>query len=218
MDYPNWTAALNADYSVGNNLLLSYRGGWHTQNTNNQQLLPPDSSTYYFPYSNSRYDTDPFYVANPDLIQPAGYATTWNYFQTKKYLTEKISNNLDASLYMNWMGEHSLKAGVGYYYLHEDVFDASTHPRTWLYWGRTYTGLGFPVGVGAPVGSTYYGQYGYYYVRGSFTSPYGGVWNIHANNMSAYLQDSWTLNGKLTLNFGLRAESQYIPAMTTDTS
>ena len=217
-DYPNWTAALTADYSLGNNLLLSYRGGWHMQNTKNQQILPPDSSTYYFAYSNSLYSSDPFYVANPDLLHVAGYATTWNYFQTTKYKQDKISNNLDVTYYLNWMGEHSLKVGVGYSYLHEDVFDASTHPRVWLYFGRTYTGLGFPVGVGAAVGSTYYGQYGYYYVRGSFTSPYGGVWNIHANNWSAYLQDSWTIKGRLTINFGLRAESQYIPAMTTDTS
>ena len=218
MDYPNWTGALTADYSIGNNLLLSYRGGWHMQNENNQQLLPPDGSTYYFPYSNSRYDTDPFYVANPDLIMPSGYSTNWNYFEVQKYKQDKISNNLDATLYANWQGEHSFKAGLGYYYLHEDVFDASTHPRAWLYWGRTYTGLGFPVGVGADPASDYYGAYGYYYVRGSFTSPYGGVWKIHANNWSAYLQDSWTLAGKLTLNFGVRAESQYIPAMTEDTS
>jgi hypothetical protein len=218
MDYPNWTAALTADYSLGNNGLLSYRAGWHRQNENNQQILPPDGSTYYFPYSNSIYASDPFYVANPDLIHSGGYATTWNYFETKKYMTEKVSNNLDATFYLSAGGEHSFKAGVGYAYLHEDVYDASTHPRVWLYWGRTYTGLGFPVGRGAAVDSPYYGQYGYYYVRGSFTSPYGGVWNIHANNWSAYLQDSWTIGGKLTVNVGLRTENQYIPAMTDDTS
>jgi hypothetical protein len=218
MDYPNWTGSLTADYSVGNKLLITYRGGWHRKNENNQQLLPPDSSTYYFPYSNSRYATDPFYVANPDLIHVSGYATTWNYFETKKYMTEKISNNVDATYYLTWMGEHSLKAGIGYAYLHEDVYDASTHPRVWLYWGRTYTGLGFPVGVGANPSSPYYGAYGYYYVRGSFTSPYGGVWNVHSNNWSAYLQDSWTIKNRLTINFGLRAESQYIPSMTDDTS
>lgn len=218
MDYPNWTGSLTADYSVGNNMLVTYRGGWHKQNQNNQQLLPPDSSTYYFAYSNSIYSSDPFYIANPDLLHVGGYATTWNYFETKKYMTEKIANNLDATYYLSWMGEHSLKAGVGYAYLHEDVYDASTHPRIWLYPGRTYTGLGFPVGVGADPASPYYGAYGYYYVRGSFTSPYGGVWNIHANNYSAYVQDSWTIKNRLTINFGLRAESQYIPSMTTDSS
>jgi hypothetical protein len=218
MDYPNWTAALTADYSVGNALLISYRGGWHRQNETNQQLLPPESSTYYFPYSNSRYSDDPFFVVNPDLLHVGGYATTWNYFETKKYMTEKTSNNLDVNYYLDWMGEHSLKAGIGYAYLHEDVYDASTHPRIWLYWGRTYTGLGFPVGVGADPSSQFYGAYGYYYVRGSFTSPYGGVWNINSNNWSGYIQDSWTIKNRLTLNFGLRAESQYIPSMTDDTS
>jgi len=218
LDYPNATAALTADYSIGNNLLISYRGGWHQDNETNQQIPPPNNSTYYFPYSNSRYASDPFYVANPDLIQLAGWSDNWNYFETKKYLLRKITNNIDVSYYLNWMGEHALKAGIGYIYLHEDVFDASTHPRVWLYWGRTYTGLGFPVGVGAPTSSPYYGKYGYYYVRGSFTSPYGGVWNISSNNYSLYLQDSWTIKNRVTLNLGIRAEGQYIPSMTTDTS
>ncbi|OGD18704.1 MAG: hypothetical protein A2W03_08940 [Candidatus Aminicenantes bacterium RBG_16_63_16] len=218
MDYPNWTAALTADYSIGNNLLVTYRGGWHRQNETNQQLLPPDGSTYYFAYSNSSFSKDAFYVAHPDLLHVGGYSTNWNYIETKKYMTEKISNNVDATYYLDWMGEHSFKAGIGYAWLHEDVYDGSTHPRVWLYFGRTYTGLGFPVGVGAAKTSPNYGAYGYYYVRGSFTSPYGGIWNVHSNNVSAYLQDSWTIKNRLTINLGLRAESQYIPSMTNDTS
>jgi len=218
MDYPNWTGALTADYTVGNNLLISYRGGWHHQNETNQQILPPDSTTYYWAYSNSLYSKDPFYAANPSLIHVGGYATTWNYMETQKYMTEKFSNNLDLTYYMNWMGEHSIKAGVGYAILHEDVNDTSTHPRIWLYWGRSYTGLGFPVGPSAPKSSPYYGAYGYYYVRGSFTSAYGGLWETTSNNWSAYLQDSWTIKDRLTINFGLRAESQSIPAMTNDKS
>ncbi len=217
-DYPNATAALTADYSFGNNLLLSYRAGWHKQNQNNQQILPPDGSTYYFAYSNSIYSSNPFYQANPNLLHFGGWSDNWNYIQTQKYLTEKISNNLDVSYFLNWNGEHALKAGIGYIYLHEDVFDGSTHPRIWLYFGRTYTGLGFPVGVGAPKSSPNYGQYGYYYVRGSFTSPYGGIWNVNSNNLALYLQDSWTIKNRLTLNFGIRAEGQYIPSMTTNTS
>ncbi len=224
-DYPNSTAALTADYTVGNNLLISYRGGWHMQNENNEQVGPPDHSTYYFPYSNNPYASDPFFVANPDLLHGGGWADTFNYISVQKYKTEKISNNLDVSYYANWMGEHALKGGFGYIYLHEDVYDGSTHPRVWLYWGRTYTGLGFPVGAGAPqfledgvTPNPNYGPYGYYYVRGSFTSPYGGVWNVGSNNIALYLQDSWTIKGRLTLNFGVRGEGQYIPSMTNDTS
>jgi hypothetical protein len=218
-DFPNWTAALSADYSIGNNLLVSYRAGWHLQNTTNQQIVPPDSSTYQFSYSNMPYANNPFYVANPDLLHSSGWSNAWTFRDTQKVLQDKISNNIDVSYYLNWMGEHALKAGIGYAYLHEDVFNSSTHPRVYMGFGRTTYALGFPVGVGADPGSLNYGAYGYYYIRGSWTQPVnGGAWNIHANNWSLYAQDSWTIKNRLTINFGLRAESQYIPSMTTDTS
>jgi len=218
-NYPNWTAALTADYSVGNNLLISYRGGWHSSNTNNQQIQPPDTSTHNFNYGNTGFVDDPFFIAHPDLIHSSGWTDAGTFRETKKYLTEKISNNLDFSYYLNWMGEHALKAGIGYSYLHEDTYVASTHPRVYLAYGRTSYALGDPIGPGADPSSPYYGKYGYYYIRGSWTQPInGGAWNIHANNFSAYVQDSWTIKNRLTFNFGVRAEGQYIPSMTTDTS
>ena len=64
--------------------------------------------------------------------------------------------------------------------------------------------------------SPYYGAYGYYFIRGSFTSDYGSVWDSSSNNLSVYLQDSWTIKNRLTLNLGLRAESQYMPAFTDE--
>ena len=67
-DYPNKSASLTADYSVGNNLLISYRGGWHEQDTTNEQIAPPDASYYSFGTSNSAYARDPFFVeqSGPD--------------------------------------------------------------------------------------------------------------------------------------------------------
>jgi hypothetical protein len=218
-DYPNWTVALTADYSVGNNLLISYRGGWHLQNQNNQQLKPPDGTTYNFNYSNIPYADDPFYIAHPDLLKAEDWTSSSSFQERQKYIQEKISNNLDVSYYLNWMGEHALKAGIGYARLHEDVYVAATHPRVFLYFGKTNYSLGFAIGPGADPDSPFYGEYGYYYVRGNWTQPaYGGDWNIYANNYSAYIQDSWTIQNRLTINFGIRAESQYIPAMTNDTS
>ncbi|MCX6573432.1 MAG: carboxypeptidase regulatory-like domain-containing protein, partial [Candidatus Aminicenantes bacterium] len=221
--YPNWTAALTADYSAGNNLLITYRGGIHTQNQDNQGIMPPDASTYNFNYSNSRYASDPFYVANPDLIHSSGWTDAGTFREVKRRLQEKISNNIDVSYFLSWSGEHALKAGFGYSYLHEDVYEATTHPRVYMGWGRTTYALGDAIGVGADPTlpnddpNPAYGQYGYYYIRGSWTQPVnGGAWNIHADNFSAYIQDSWTIKNRLTVNFGLRAESQYIPSMTTE--
>jgi hypothetical protein len=223
-DYPNWTAAVSADYSAGNNLLISYRGGWHYTNTDNQQIQPPDRSTFYFSYSNSPFRNEEFYLANPDLLHSSGWTDSGVLRETRRYIEEKVGNNLDLSYYLNAAGEHAFKAGFGYTYLHEDTYNAATHPRVYLGWNRTTYAIGDPIGVGADpfladgvTPNPAYGQYGYYYVRGSFTQPVnGGAWNIHANNYSAYLQDSWTIKGRLTLNFGVRAESQYIPSMTTE--
>jgi len=217
--YPNWTAALTADYSVGNNLLISYRGGWHQTDTTDAQVVPPNTSTHNFNYGNTSYANDPFFIANPGLVHSSGWTDADTFRVLNKNLEEKISNNLDVSYYLNFMGEHALKAGFGYTYLHENYDQASIHPRVYLAYGRTYYGLDNPIGVDADPSSPYYGKYGYYYVRGSWTQPInGGKWNIHANNYSAFIQDSWTIKNRLTINFGLRAESQYIPSMTTDTS
>jgi len=215
--YPNWTAALTADYAVGNDLLISYRGGWHSWSTTDQQIRPPDSTTYYFNYGNTDYADNPFYVANPDLVHSRWWTSAGTYRDLKSDLKEKIGNNLDVSYFVNWMGEHALKAGIGYTYLHENYDQTTLHPRVYMGFGRTTYALGDPIGVDADPGTPNYGQYGYYYIRGSFTQPInGGFWNIHANNFSLFAQDSWTIKNRLTINFGLRAEGQVIPAMTND--
>ncbi len=214
-DYPNKSASLTADYSIGNNLLISYRGGWHEQNTTNQQVAPPDATTYYFGNTNATlFANDPFFLANPDLIKTSGWTNNTLYTETQRYLRGKISNNLDVSLYVNWMGEHALKAGIGYNFLYEDRFDGYVHPRVSIYWGQKNDDLGITVGAGSDPTSPFYGKYGYYTIRSNYISPSGSVWKNNSNNLSIYLQDSWTLWERLTLNIGVRAESQYMPSFT----
>lgn len=215
-DYPDYSTSFTADYSTSNNFLVSLRAGWHRQNITNQQIKPPATRTYYFYTSNYVFQNDPFFQTYPDLLHYAYWTDSPIYLETQKRIYEKISSNLDFTYYLTWMGEHAWKAGVQYIQLHENVLDYSPYPRVYLFWNRTYNGLGFPVGVGAPPDSPYYGPYGYYYIRSGWTSPYGGVWNARSNNWAIYLQDSWTIRDRLTLNFGVRAESEYIPSFTDD--
>jgi len=214
-DYPNQSASLTADYSAGNNLLISYRGGWHEQNTTNQQIAPPDASYYYF--GTTAPAADPFFQDNPDLAHNSGWSSSPINQTTLYYKRGKISNNLDLTYYVNWTGEHAFKAGIGYNYLYDNRFTGAPHPCVYVFWGQTNSQLEFPVGVGADPASPYYGAYGYYFIRGSFSSDYGSVWDSSSNNLSAYVQDSWTINNRLTLNLGLRAESQYMPSFTDQT-
>ena len=48
------------------------------------------------------------------------------------------------------------------------------------------------------------------------SGPYGFFFNVHSDRWALYLQDSWTIKGRLTLNFGLRAENEYIPVYSAD--
>jgi hypothetical protein len=209
-DYPNLSAAALIDYSISNSVLLSLRGGYHMTNTQNQQIAN-NFTTWYFNYSNYIYQNDPFFQANPSLL---GYSATANYggsfLVTDRYKLEKYSGNADLTYYVNLGGEHAWKAGVQWIRDHEDVFNAAPSPHVNLYWGQPYnTGAwGYPI----------MGKYGHYEIRSGWTSPYGYAWDIHRDTWALYLQDSWTIKGRLTINAGLRTESEYIPAFTSDTT
>ena len=55
------------------------------------------------------------------------------------------------------------------------------------------------------------GKYGYYNVVRSVT-----IGDIESNNLGLFVQDSWTINRKLTLNLGLRTESEDVPSYRAD--
>lgn len=198
-DYPNFSAAFTADYSGKNNLLVSLRAGWHRQDIGNQGILPPAGPTYYFSYANSIYQSLYDAMGRPDLVHLAGYATSATWLNLRRELREKVSTNLDATYYLNLAGEHAWKAGVQFIWLHENYDYTPNAPRINLYWNRS--------------SSFGRGTYGYYIIRHGYNSyPYGWAWNIHSNNWALYLQDSWTISNRLTINLGVRTEYEYIPS------
>ena len=207
-DYPNWSSNLTMDYTVGNNLLISLRGGFFRTNQGNQQIIG-ETTFWRFQRSNHIYESD--YAAqglSSDLLHYSGYyAWPGSDYEVKCSVRERIIANFDVTYYAYLAGEHAFKAGIQYIRLHENEDYTLPHPRVYIYWGEGYYGLA----TGLPVEGTY----GYYQVRGSFHSPYGWFWDIHSNNWAMYLQDSWTIGDKLTLQAGVRTESEYIPSFAT---
>jgi hypothetical protein len=200
-DYPNWSTNLTTDYTVGNNLLLSARGGFFFQDTTNQQITPP-GSVYRFQYSNISDD----WPEIPESLQRYRGWRNWagGDYEYKKFIRERIIGNFDLTYYAYLGGEHAFKFGLQYTRLHEDRDSTLPHPRVYMYWGQAYHGLA--------TGETVEGKYGYYQIRGNASSPYGSLWDIHSDNWAIYLQDSWTIGDKLTIQAGLRTESEYIPS------
>jgi hypothetical protein len=199
-DYPNWSGNANIDYTVSNNFLISARGGFFHTNTTNQQYFAPGTS-YAFTGSNRQYAEIP-----EELKHDGGWSNGTNQTVTAKYILERTSGNLDFTYYLTLAGEHAWKAGVQYIRLHEDVDSRPQFPLVTLVWGQPYY---------KPDGTVVMGKYGNYQIRNDFMSPYGSFFNVASNNWAIYLQDSWTIGQKLTLNFGLRTESEYVPSLAT---
>ena len=206
--YPYWTAAAYADFTFGNNLLVSVRGGSFYNNTTDQ-LVQPTSPRYthggtgisVFPNIPSQY------------IRPRGWSnmplSALNV--TERRVAKKSYVGGDLTYYLNFAGEHAWKLGAQWVQTSEDWKDGykyPDYPLIGLVWNRPLIILGQSYGRGT---------YGYYGVFGNeITGPRGMFFKVHSDRWALYLQDSWTIQGRLTLNLGLRTEREYIPAYSSD--
>ena len=136
------------------------------------------------------------------LQQPNGYAdgptNSWNV----KDNYGRINVNTDVTRYGNWKGEHAFKVGFQFERIQNDVDIGQRAPNIALNWNATRTTSDTRL---------VRGTYGYYEVRRVYTAG-----NIHANNLGVFLQDAWTVNRKLTLNAGVRLESEDIPSYSPE--
>ncbi|MBM3311253.1 MAG: hypothetical protein FJY80_07080, partial [Candidatus Aminicenantes bacterium] len=205
--YPNLSGNLTMDWTLSNNFLVSLRGGYQRTNATDQQLKMPGTR---YSFSASNLSTTAF-PEIPDSHRRASGWTNWSatMYEYKKWIYGRASVNLDMTYYMNLAGEHAWKFGLQFIRPFEDVDASTSHPWVALAWGTYYTW---------PTGARVQGKYGYYMIRGDWVSPYGNFWTLHSDNWALYLQDSWTIGDRLTLNLGLRTESEYVPAMTKDTT
>ncbi|MFB0564712.1 MAG: TonB-dependent receptor domain-containing protein [Candidatus Aminicenantaceae bacterium] len=202
--FPNWTASAHADFTFGNNVLLSLRGGSFYRNDWNDQLVQPTEPRWrHGGYGNSMYPDIPFEYIRPSGWENMAGGALW---VTEKLLNQRSYINGDLFYYMNLAGEHAWKFGIQWVRTNEDVRDGYKYPdcpSVGLVWGRSLILWGQNYGIG---------KYGYYAVAGNeVTGPRGSFFKVHSDRWAIYLQDSWTIGDKLTLNLGVRTESEYIP-------
>jgi hypothetical protein len=206
--YPNFSASAAADYTLGNNFMLSMRGGYFTNNQNKPLVTPSEPRWRFLTEAPGGY----FNTTNVGLLDvPTEYqrttgfsSTATNPFLLVKSLNEKMSINADMTYFMNLAGEHSWKAGVQFVRQGEDFDNSLAYPMVFLAWDRSYEAYGTNYGRG---------KYGYYAIRGNDDAgPYGSFYKAYSNRWALYLQDSWTIANRVTINFGVRTESEYIPS------
>ena len=112
----------------------------------------------------------------------------------------RVGVNVDATYYANFKGQHTFKGGVQWERLSNDVLTGAQAPTVTLNWNASRTTLDdSPRQVR--------GTYGYYTVARTYTEG-----KIHSNNVGFFIQDAWTISNRLTLNLGLRSDSETIPS------
>jgi hypothetical protein len=191
-NYPGETWGGRIDWIVSDNLFVGVNGGYFKIDT--QQLVGPSGPRHFFLRSNIGYGGEE---------HPSGW---YNYsygdgYQTTKDIQKRYGANFDTTLFVDLAGEHVFKAGVQYVRLAQDVDDAYPYVYNRWYWGLDYI---------SPVGDTTETMYGYLHAR----QPFGSIANIHSDRYALFLQDSWTINNKFTVNIGIRAEKENIPSFS----
>lgn len=212
--YPNYSATAYADLTLSNNALLSVRGGYFYNNQNKRVAELPATPYYAFrleqPGSYAFVSNDMFPEIPEALRHPPGWQNfpRANVMGLAQRMDSRFNLNSDFTYYLNLAGEHAFKAGVQFMRRTQNVNDAAQQPIIFLGWDQDLVAYGTNYSRGA---------YGYYAVRGfGDAGPYGEAYKVNMNSWSLYLQDSWTIAQRLTLNVGLRTEAEYLPSYTTD--
>jgi outer membrane receptor for ferrienterochelin and colicin len=110
----------------------------------------------------------------------------------------RLNVSTDATWFARWKGDHSVKVGGLYERIGNQANLGQQAPNINFFWGSTYSTLS---------NTSRTGRYGYFTAFRQYT---GG--DIKETNLSFFVQDQWTVNNKVTVNYGLRLENEEIPS------
>ena len=142
----------------------------------------------------------PFPETPAALRRIAGFSDNKSTSRQVQDLFARTHMNANFTLFKNgWGGEHQFKFGTRFERQQNKVNSGAQEPTITFFWNQAYSALD---------GRTVRGPFGYYQVsKGVVTNG-----DVHSNNWSFWVQDSWTINRRFTLNAGVRTENENTPS------
>jgi outer membrane receptor protein involved in Fe transport len=186
----------NVDVTVGSSGYLSGRGGYFYDSYKDTGV--PLVTSYTYQTSNIGQAGVPVSLQGPVFTSNTARIQISNFDTTKQGFVQ-----LDYNHSFNGAGQHLIKGGWGIRRSVNDVDVAYPNGYVYLYWGQSFRSN--------VTGETGTGTYGYYRVDDQGTRG-----RVQADIQNLYVQDTWTVGPRLTLNLGIRTENEKIPTFRPD--
>ncbi len=195
---PNYSVSASLDFTPSSRTIISLRAGYFFNNWYNEGVYQGDR--YIFRTSAVGFPGVP-----PQYQQARLYSNVPSIYSVDRETGPHLGVQLDATRFFSAAGEHQLKAGVRLDRLGLEDLEGQTGNLIGLFWGQRFAGERGPFGYYTVTSNPLFPN------RGSITQ--GEAW---VNNFGIFVQDSWRIGARLTLNLGLRTENEHIPSVALD--
>lgn len=181
------------DWVANNKFFVALQGGYFGYGSKNA------GGDYYHGTRRTFSQSNVGFLDVPATLQQlSGYAENIpNSFSVQDNYS-RVMVDANATWFARAKGDHAIKFGALYERLGNDADSGQQFPNIAFSWNSSYASL---------TGTNVTGKYGYYTVSRNYTK---GA--IHSNNFGVFAQDAWTVNNKLTINYGLRMEQETVPS------
>ncbi|HJZ72114.1 MAG TPA: TonB-dependent receptor [Vicinamibacterales bacterium] len=199
---PNWSLSGNADYVITPALLFGLRAGYFRTNSHDYNV--PDQTRFVFNSSNIGMAGVP-----PSLQHGSNFNSILSNNAILFDLVQRKYVQGDLTWYGRAAGAHQIKGGVQIDLRSENINSGNLEQVVTLNWGNATTD---------PSGKTVTGPFGYYQVTSNAAAPRQGFitqGDVKSNVYGFFIQDAWALTDRLTLNLGVRTETEKVPAYDT---
>jgi hypothetical protein len=206
--FPNWSLSGNADWTVSPRMFIGVRGGYYLSDQYDTDVT--EVPRYNWTTTNNIGLLD----VPASLQRGTNFSSVLSNLKATQDKQTRLGFQIDSTLYGNLGGAHQVKFGFQADRLGNAVDSGEARPRVTLRWNTRLTSNLASCNNVVFGADRCRGTYGYYSVRSQDVDPTKGFitfGDVHMNVFGLFLQDSWTINNKLTINAGIRTEREQVP-------